>query len=195
MPATTAPKTKLTFHPISNAEDMPGVRVIKLTPHADARGRFIETFRQEWFPGKPAMLQGNRSDSEANVLRGLHFHLKQADYWYVPAGRVLVALADLREGSPTKGAVSTFEIGDGHDLGVYIPPGVAHGFAAITDMTITYLVDGYYNPADELGVAWNDPAVDADWGIAEPVLSGRDQANPLRKDIEPMWQPHFSLRT
>jgi dTDP-4-dehydrorhamnose 3,5-epimerase len=78
---------------------------------------------------------------------------------------------------------------------VYIPPGLAHGFAALTDMTITYLVDSYYNPADERGVAWNDPAVEADWGIAEPILSERDQANPLRADLEPMWQPHFSLRT
>ena len=61
---------------------------------------------------------------------------------------------------------------------MFIPPGVAHGFAALTDMTITYLVDGYYNPADELGLAWDDPAVDADWGVTDPILSGRDQANP-----------------
>ena len=63
-------------------------------------------------------------------------------------------------------------------LGVYIPPGVAHGFASLTDMTITYLVDGYYNPADELGVAWDDPAIGADWGLTDPILSARDQANP-----------------
>ena len=59
--------------------------------------------------------------------------------------------------------------------GVFIPPGVAHGFAALTDMTITYLVDSYYNPADELGVAWDDPAIGADWGITDPILSERDQ--------------------
>jgi dTDP-4-dehydrorhamnose 3,5-epimerase len=78
---------------------------------------------------------------------------------------------------------------------VFIPPGVAHGFAALTAMTITYLVDSYYNPADELGVAWNDPEVGADWGIEEPILSQRDQTNPRRADIEPMWRPHFRLRT
>lgn len=184
MPATTAQKTKLTFHPISNAEDMPGLRVIKLTPHVDARGRFIETFRQEWFPGKPAMLQGNRSDSEANVLRGLHFHLKQADYWYVPAGRVLVALADLREGSPTQGAVSTFEIGDGHDLGVYIPPGVAHGYYALTKATMTYLVDRTYDNQDEFGVAWDCPDMAIRWPFqGTPLLSGRDQKNPRCRDL------------
>ena len=66
---------------------------------------------------------------------------------------------------------------------MFIPPGVAHGFAALTDMTITYLVDGYYNPADELGVAWDDPAIAADWGVTDPILSDRDQANPRRADL------------
>ena len=64
-------------------------------------------------------------------------------------------------------------------------------------MTITYLVDSYYNPADELGVAWDDPAIDADWGLTDPILSDRDQANPRRgRDSSPPWQPApRSLRT
>jgi dTDP-4-dehydrorhamnose 3,5-epimerase len=78
---------------------------------------------------------------------------------------------------------------------VYIPPGVAHGFASVTDLTLTYLVDGYYNGADELGVAWDDPAVGGEWLVEEPTLSERDRSNPLRADIEPMWQPHSRLRT
>ena len=68
---------------------------------------------------------------------------------------------------------------------MFIPPGVAHGFAALTDMTITYLVDGYYNPADELGVAWDDPDVAADWGVTDPILSGRDQAEPAAAPTSP----------
>ena len=63
-------------------------------------------------------------------------------------------------------------------MAIFIPPGVAHGFAALTDMTITYLVDSYYNPTDELGVAWDDPDVGGDWGLAEPILSDRDQQEP-----------------
>jgi dTDP-4-dehydrorhamnose 3,5-epimerase len=110
-----------------------------------------------------------------------------------------VVLHDLRTGSPTDGATLTIDLGtrdDGtHDhRGVYIPPGVAHGFASLTDMTITYLVDGYYNPDDELGVAWNDPAVDADWGVADPILSDRDQQNPGRNDLPADRQPHWGLR-
>jgi dTDP-4-dehydrorhamnose 3,5-epimerase len=67
---------------------------------------------------------------------------------------------------------------------------VAHGFAALSDLTLTYLVDGYYDPADELGVAWDDPEVGADWGVPDPVLSGRDRANPRRADLgdrRPRW--------
>jgi hypothetical protein len=62
-------------------------------------------------------------------------------------------------------------------------------------MTITYLVDGYYNGADELGVAWDDPAIDADWGLESPVLSERDQKNPARSELDPQFQPHVALRT
>ena len=78
---------------------------------------------------------------------------------------------------------------------MFIPPGVAHGFGSLTDMTITYLVDGYYNPADELGVAWDDPEIAADWGLTEPVLSDRDQANPARAKIEPRLLPAWPMRT
>ena len=53
---------------------------------------------------------------------------------------------------------------------------------------------GNAGPADELGVAWNDPAIDADWGLTDPILSNRDQTNPVRSEIEPMWQPHYQLR-
>ena len=68
---------------------------------------------------------------------------------------------------------------------MFIPPGVAHGFAALTDMTITYLVDGYYNPADELGVAWDDPAVGADWGVTDPILSGARPGQPRPRRRSP----------
>lgn len=175
---------------VVSAETMPGVRVIELKPHADARGRFIESYRQEWFPGRPAMVQNNRSDSVANVLRGLHYHLKQADYWYVPAGRVFVALADLRRGSPVRGSVATLEIGDGHDLGVYIPPGVAHGYYAIVPSTMTYMVDRYYDTNDELGVAWDDPELSIPWPFqGAPLLSPRDQKNPRVAGLDPTRLP------
>ncbi|CAN5803750.1 dTDP-4-dehydrorhamnose 3,5-epimerase [soil metagenome] len=186
---------------VSESGRILGVRIVAPDLHGDERGVFVETYRRAWFADQREMVQANRADRRAGSIVGLHYHLHQADYWYVPFGRARVVLHDLRTGSSTDGATLTLDLGadpDGgpHDhRGVFIPPGVAHGFAALTDMTITYLVDGYYNQADELGLAWDDPAVDADWGVTDPVLSGRDQANPTRDALAADRRPHVSLRT
>jgi len=184
---------------VSPSELIDGVFIVEPQIHGDERGFFVETYRRSWFPSGREMVQANRADRKAGAIVGLHYHLHQADYWYVPFGRARVVLHDLRTGGPTDGATQMITLGsrdDGsHDhTGVLIPPGVAHGFASLTDMTITYLVDSYYNAADELGVAWDDPAIAADWGVTDPVLSGRDQANPRRADIAPAWHPHHQLR-
>ena len=61
-------------------------------------------------------------------------------------------------------------------------------------MTIVYQVDSYYNPEDELGVAWDDPEIGADWGVSDPILSARDRANPARGDLPAGRRPHVALR-
>jgi dTDP-4-dehydrorhamnose 3,5-epimerase len=185
---------------VTESEVIANVYLVEPLVHRDERGVFVETYRREWFPNGREMIQANRGDRQAGCIVGLHYHLHQADYWYVPAGRARVVLHDLRVGSPTDGATLVLNLGenengDNDHHGVFIPPGVAHGFAALTDMTITYLVDGYYNPADELGVAWDDPEIGADWGLTSPLLSKRDEQNPHRADIEAQWRPHYSLRT
>ena len=172
-----------------------GVFHVKPSVHRDPRGCFVETYRRSWIPAGREMIQTNRADRNAGSLVGLHYHLHQADYWYVPFGTACVVLHDLRRGSPTNGATETFVLGGEDHPGVFIPPGVAHGFAAVTDMTITYLVDGYYNSADELGVAWDDPEIAADWGVVDPVLSERDSANPKRAEIPDRLRPTWPLRT
>lgn len=169
-----------------------GVVVVEPTVHGDERGIFVETWRREWVPHGREMLQANRADRRAGTVVGLHFHLHQSDFWYVPRGRARVVLHDLRAGSPTAGATLHLDVGEPGHTGVHIPPGVAHGFAALTDVTVTYLVDGYYDPADELGVAWDDPVIGADWGVADPVLSGRDRANPLVADLPDAQRPRFA---
>jgi dTDP-4-dehydrorhamnose 3,5-epimerase len=174
-----------------------GVRVVTPDVHGDERGYFVETYRRQWFADGREMVQGNRGNRQAGAVVGLHYHLHQADYWYVPFGRARIVLHDLRVGSPTAGATWWTDVDPAamDHRGVYIPPGIAHGFAALTDMTITYLVDGYYNPADELGVAWDDPAIDADWGVTDPVLSARDKNNPARDALPVDRTPHWDLRT
>jgi dTDP-4-dehydrorhamnose 3,5-epimerase len=162
--------------------------------HGDERGRFVETYRRQWFPLGREMVQGNRSEKQAGAIVGLHYHLHQADYWYVLRGSARVVLHDLREGSATDGATETLDLSGDEDRGIFIPPGVAHGFASRTDVLLWYLVDGYYNPADELGLAWDDPDVGADWGVGSPVLSARDGANPRRRDIPGRLRPRAGLR-
>jgi dTDP-4-dehydrorhamnose 3,5-epimerase len=168
------------------------VVLVRPDVHGDLRGRFVETYRRSWFPNGREMVQGNRSEKQAGAVVGLHFHLHQADYWYLLRGRARVVLHDLRVGSKTDGATEVIDLDEDVDLGVYIPPGVAHGFAALSDSLLTYLVDNYYNPDDELGLAWDDPAVGADWGVPDPILSARDQNNPRRDEIPDEIRPRLS---
>jgi dTDP-4-dehydrorhamnose 3,5-epimerase len=160
--------------------DLPDVRLVDLVAHGDERGAFTELYRQAWLPsGAPPIVQSNLSRSKAGVLRGLHFHRRQADYWCVVAGRAFVVLADLRRGSPTFRSVETITFDAGEVLrGLYVPPGVAHGFCALTDLELLYQVDAYFTGEDEHGVAWNDPELAIAWPVEQPILSDRDRANP-----------------
>ena len=180
---------------VTTSDAIEGVHIVEPDIHGDQRGLFIETYRREWFPNGREMVQANRANRQPGALVGLHYHLHQADYWYVPFGTAMVVLHDLREGGPTDGATLSLELTGENHRGVFIPPGVAHGFAAVTDMVITYLVDGYYNPQDELGVAWDDPDVAGEWGITDPVLSERDQSNPRRNDLPAGRRPYWKMRT
>jgi dTDP-4-dehydrorhamnose 3,5-epimerase len=179
---------------IHESEIIKDVLIVNPDRHGDERGVFIETYRRSWFPLGREMVQANRGERRAGAVVGLHYHLHQADYWTVPKGRARVVLHDLREGSVTDRATLSLDIDADNALGVFIPPGVAHGFASLSDLTIAYMVDGYYNPADELGVAWDDPEIGADWGLKDPVLSGRDQANPRRAELDVALRPHSALR-
>ncbi|MDQ3739075.1 MAG: dTDP-4-dehydrorhamnose 3,5-epimerase family protein, partial [Actinomycetota bacterium] len=116
---------------VTEREEMVGVYVVDPEIHDDQRGLFIETYRREWIRGAREMIQANRANRQAGALVGLHYHLHQSDYWYVPFGRANVVLHDLREGGPTDGATLSIELSDEGHRGLYIPPGVAHGFAAV----------------------------------------------------------------
>lgn len=166
------------------------VQIVTLQLFGDERGRFVETFRQEWFPQRTwESVQVNRSESVAGVVRGLHYHFHQVDYWLVAAGKIRAALFDMRPDSPTKGTVQTIDMGGEQQLGLFIPIGVAHGYATLTEATLLYVVDNYYDSTDEHGVAWNDPDIAMPWGIESPLISPRDAANPLLKDIPPDKRP------
>lgn len=169
---------------IVESSHIAGVKQVHFRIFSDARGRFMETFRKEWFPERSwDIVQSNRSHSTAGVLRGLHYHHHQVDYWQLLSGSIRVGLADLRRSSPTYGAVEVLDLHESTPGGLFIPVGVAHGFYARTDATLLYLVDNYYTGSDELGVAWNDPTLNIDWDTQAPLLSPRDQANPFLHHI------------
>jgi dTDP-4-dehydrorhamnose 3,5-epimerase len=155
-----------------------GVEVVDLEVHADLRGSFVEFYRESWLPVDHHVLQGNISRSISGSVRGMHFHRRQWDYWFVISGEMFVALADLRTGSPTERAVSTLRSSGETPSGLFIPPGVAHGFLAQTDLVLGYLVDRYFDGTDEWGIAWNDPALGIDWPTVDPIVSDRDRSNP-----------------
>lgn len=144
--------------------------------HADSRGSFMEIFREDMLGTK--FVQANHSKSKAGVLRGLHWHKFQADAWYVMNGHAQAMLADLRTPSEEPVVVPVDLIG-GEPKVLYIPPGVAHGFLALTDVDLIYWVTGYYDSTDEFGVAWDDPTLNAPWSMTNPILSDRDLMNPI----------------
>lgn len=169
---------------IKESDQISGLYTTQLQAYGDERGRFIETFRKEWFPQRSwDILQANHAESTAGVLRGLHYHHHQVDYWYVIKGVIRVGLFDLRPSSPTYCAGHIIEMSGDNPAGLFIPTGVAHGYLALTDITLTYLVDNYYDGRDENGVAWNDPDVGLDWGIESPIVSPRDAGNPRLQEI------------
>ena len=139
----------------------------------------MEVYRRGWIPDGREMVQANLSASRPNVVRRLHFHRRQADYWCLATGVAFVALYDLRKGSPTEGAREEMVLrASGEPHGLYIPKGAAHGYYAQTEVQLQYLVDEYQTGGDEFGVAWNDPDLGVGWPATDPILSERDRTNP-----------------
>jgi dTDP-4-dehydrorhamnose 3,5-epimerase len=165
--------------------EIAGVVLSRPDVHGDDRGRLVEMFRASVYPER--FVQAHHSRSRRNVLRGLHFHRKQADLWYVVSGRVRVGLADLRV-REKRSLVQTLVLDAEEPAALYIPPGVAHGFLALNEVDLIYWVSEEYDGTDEFGVAWNDPTLAVPWGIDKPILSRRDRENPeLRWDAIPSF--------
>lgn len=146
---------------------IPGVEVRRLTPHSDPRGTLREVWRSSQQP--IAVRQVLVTQSKAGALRGMHYHLKQADVCYVTAGRAFMALVDLR------GPFEKMELRLGPDESVLVPPMVAHGYLAEADTTMCYLLSEEVDGSDEFGFRFDDPEAKIAWPKRDPVLSARDQ--------------------
>lgn len=160
-----------------------GVILRNLVVHGDQRGRVLEGWREDWVPFTVRQLTEGRASQ--GVLKGLHLHYKQWDWWRVITGRMLIGLYDARPDSATHTATMLFEINPDEPTAVGIPPGVAHGYFALSDLEMIYLLSEVYDPSDEHGVRWD--SVGIDWPFLSagpvPVLSERDQTLPTAADF------------
>jgi dTDP-4-dehydrorhamnose 3,5-epimerase len=158
-----------------------GVEVVSLRRHVDDRGLFLEVFRRrathlgsealaELFAGVDLAQVNYSLVTAEDHVKGLHYHLKQADVWFCPPPfKLKVVLLDLRKTSPTAGRAQVVVLGDGRDALVKIPPGVAHGYRPLSvPCGLFYLVTQCFDLADpdEYRVAWDHPAVRDLWGVA-----------------------------
>ena len=150
-----------------------GVEIRRLEPHRDERGALVELFRETWGL-TVAPVQWNAVRSDTNVLRGVHAHWRHEDYLTVVLGRATVGLYDLRQGSPTEGMADAIELVADSPAAIVIPTGVAHGFYFHEPSLHVYAVSHEWDPADELGCRWDDPALGIPWPRPDPVLSQRD---------------------
>ena len=171
------------LHSSPSAESLPqGVSVRSLQIHHDERGSLTEFFRASWDTGID-VVQWNYSESEARVLRGVHVHVKHADYLIVLRGRASIGLRDLRMGSPSEGMTALVEMQGTKPHALIIPPGVAHGFYFQVPSAHLYAVSAYWDPLDELGCHWADPALGIDWPKIAPLISARDAALPALREL------------
>jgi len=170
---------------------IPEVILVESLNLKDGRGFFRETYKQSEFSanGIPfAFVQDNHSHSVRGVIRGLHYqkHPKaQGKLVVVTAGEIFDVAVDIRKGSATYGRWLGQSLSSENGLMLYIPPGFAHGFCAVSaEADVTYKVTTEYAPELDRGIVWHDPAIGIAWPIPEPILSPKDVALPLLKDAD-----------
>jgi dTDP-4-dehydrorhamnose 3,5-epimerase len=174
--------------------------VVRVEPdvHRDARGFFVETWRADrWTAGgvPGPFVQDNHSRSRLGTVRGLHAQRlrPQGKLVRVVRGEIWDVAVDVRRGSPSFGRWVAETLSAENFAQLWIPPGFAHGFAVLSDEAeFVYKCTDYYDPTDELRIAWNDPALGIAWPVAEPLLSEPDRRAPTLAELAdrlPRWEP------
>lgn len=172
------------------ATDIPSLVLVKAKPIVDARGWFMRSFSAKEFAeagiGEAGFVEENHSRSTRAVVRGLHTRseLREAKLVRVARGRIFDAAVDLRPWSPTFRQWRSWILDDAEHRQVFIPPGCAHGFQALTEFVdVCYLVDAPYDPDRDVTIRWDDPEIGVQWPLAEAVVSDRDSAAPLLAEV------------
>jgi len=164
------------------ATSLSGVLLLEPRVFGDERGFFLESYSQSTFAAlgiNEIFVQDNHSFSGKDVVRGLHYQIKQAQgkLIRVVTGEILDVALDLRRSSASFGQWESFELSGENKLMLWIPPGFAHGFRVTTANThVLYKTTDFYAPEQERTIAWNDPALRIDWQLeGEPIVSPKDQ--------------------
>lgn len=169
---------------------IPDVLIIEPKVFGDERGFFLESFNQKTFREQTGVtaefVQDNHSRSAKNVLRGLHYQVKQTQGKLVRVvlGEVYDVAVDIRQSSPTFGQWTGCLLSEANKRQFWVPPGFAHGFVVLSETAdFLYKTTDYYAPEHERSILWNDPQLDIDWKITDkPVLSAKDRAGiPLEE--------------
>lgn len=163
-----------------------GVLLIEPTVFEDARGYFMETYNATKLLPDVTFVQDNQSRSFRGVLRGLHFQEPNAQGKLVRCslGALFDVAVDVRVGSPQFGKWVGVELNDENRHMLWVPPGFAHGFCALTDIAdLAYKCTALYDAASDRVIAWNDPDIGIAWPVSSPpVLSPKDAVAPRLKD-------------
>lgn len=164
--------------------DLPGVVIIEPDVHRDDRGYFLETYHAAKYAAHGIdgpFVQDNHSRSLFGTLRGLHLQVPrgQGKLVRVIEGEIYDVAVDVRRGSPTFARWVGVNLSADRFTQCYIPAGFAHGFAVLSPVAqVEYKCTEPYEPAQEVGIAWDDPALGIRWPLAEPRLSDRDRRHP-----------------
>ena len=162
--------------------------IISPTVFTDNRGYFLESYNKDNLSSflNVDFVQDNESMSQKNVLRGLHFQKPphaQGKLVRVITGSVLDVAVDLRKGSATYGKHFKHILSSENKKQLYIPKGFAHGFLVLEDDTIfSYKCTNYYHAASEVSLSWNDPTININWQVDNPIISEKDQNALAFKD-------------
>ena len=168
--------------------DIEGVVLVEPDVHRDTRGFFLETFHSAKFAaaGLPVnFVQDNHSLSVRGTLRGLHLQVRkpQGKLIRVVAGEIWDVAEDVRSQSKTFGRWTGAMLSAANFAQLYIPPGCAHGFCVLSDTaSVQYKCTELYDPADEDGIAYDDPALGIQWPVSSPLLSDRDRRHGTLAD-------------
>ncbi|MFL5304771.1 MAG: dTDP-4-dehydrorhamnose 3,5-epimerase [Polyangia bacterium] len=170
------------------AAPLAGVLVLEPTVHEDARGFFMETYQAVRYGSlgvAASFVQDNLSRSVRGTVRGLHFQHPQPQGKLVQTvrGTVFDVVVDIRRRSPTFQQWFAVELSDENRRQLWIPPGYAHGFCAISDVAdVVYKCTTPYVPEANRAILWNDPDLGIAWPVREPILSPKDLAAPRLRD-------------